>query len=161
MIRLAHLRNGEKPCYPTDCCIGKYLCHEDIFMHRILVEPNQLRRLSKLLLQTADELRSVAMRLGGTLSGLDFEVRQRVDIESDWITARNHAQAAAEVAEELASYLAASAVAFEDADSYSLAALEDAIRRSRMPMLVPTSPNEGTGDMFPPVHKREHETGGG
>lgn len=121
-------------------------------MARISVDPDQLQLLSTQMRQTADDLRSIATRLGGALSNLDFEARQREGIESNWISARTRLQTAAEGANILAHYLAAKAIAFEDADRYSLAALEDAIHSSPPSLLLLDTPTL--------TYKRENDTEG-
>lgn len=85
-------------------------------MHRIKVDPAQLRALSAQLQQTAGDLQGVEGRVGSALGGLAWEARQKANVDGQANHARSQALALAAQVEGMARYLERKAQAFEEAD---------------------------------------------
>ena len=107
-------------------------------MHRIVVRPDQLRSLGARLIQTANDLRGVESRVGNALSNLDWEVRQKANVDGLASQARNQARALASQATEMGRYLERKAQAFEEADGQGVSWLEKIARDVRE--LIPEMP---------------------
>ncbi len=82
----------------------------------IKVDPARLRAFSTQLKQAAGDLQGIEGRVGSALSGLDWEVRQKVGVDGQVNYARSQARALADQAAEMARYLERKAQMFEDAD---------------------------------------------
>lgn len=96
-------------------------------MSRIVVRPDQLRTLSAQLSRAAGEISDVGGRVGHVLGGLNWEVRQRVNVEGMVNQARSRANALASQAMEMARYLERKAQAFEEADGQGVSGLEQIV----------------------------------
>lgn len=106
-------------------------------MARITVIPERLRSLSTQLSQTAQELTALEGRLNSTMSGLDWEARQKAGIDNEVAQIRSQGRALAERAAGLARYVADKAEAFETADRQSASALDDLIKQHPTPAPAP------------------------
>jgi hypothetical protein len=91
---------------------------------RIRVDPDQLRQVAQQMRNASNDLGNVSTRVGNALSGMDFESRQKVGIESQVNQARNQANALASRASELARYLDDRARAFAEADGQGVKGLK-------------------------------------
>ena len=91
---------------------------------RIVVDPDQLRRVAQQMRNTSNELGNVSNRVGNALSGMDFESRQKVGVESQVNQARSQANALASRAGDLARYLDDKARAFAEADGQGVSGLD-------------------------------------
>lgn len=91
---------------------------------RIIVDPDHLRSLAQQLRSTSSELSGVSNRVGNAASGLDWEARQRIGMDSQVNNARSQAAALASRADELARYLDAKAQRFEEADRQGVSAID-------------------------------------
>lgn len=111
-------------------------------MVRILVVPERLREVSQQMAQAASALRDLDGCLGRALGGLDWEVRQRADVEGQVQTARRQARTLAERAEAMARFLSERATAFQQADEEGARNLttvtEPYLRSLPIPTPVPT-----------------------
>jgi surface antigen/uncharacterized protein YukE len=92
-------------------------------MVRIRVDPDQLRSVSAELQRVLGDLQALENRVGNAWSGLDWEARQRVGIESQVNAARSRANTLATQADSLARYLTTKAQTFEEADRSSAQAV--------------------------------------
>lgn len=106
-------------------------------MYRIVVVPEQLRALSARLQQTAADLTTLGSRLGGAMSGLDWETRYKTGVDGMANDARSRANALASQAETMARYLTGKARAFEEADHEGARNLEIAVRSYWKDVIVP------------------------
>jgi len=123
-------------------------------MVRILVTPEYLQSLSQQMSQSAGQLRDLAGRLGRALGGLDWQVRQRANVEGQVNTARRQALALADEAERLARYLNERASAFRQVDEEEAQRLGDAVRpyiTPPAPVPVPTPEPGGVRDQSLPL----------
>lgn len=90
---------------------------------RILVTPEQLRETARLLQQAQAEWQRQNSLLQGRISSLDWESRQKMDIEGKMQQVNRLASDLAQHASELAIYLNNAAGRFEQADQASLAGI--------------------------------------
>ncbi len=96
---------------------------------RILVTPELLEGLSQQVAQTAAQLYELGERLGRTLNALDWEARQRANVEGLVNAARSRAQHLADEANRLARFLTDRASAFRQADAQGVQSLEAVIQK--------------------------------
>lgn len=101
-------------------------------MPRILIDPDRLRLLSAQLQQIVGDLQGVEGRFGGALGQLNWEARQKANVDGQTRHARGQARALMGQAEEMARYLERKALAFEETDgqgSNGLGQVRDTFRR--------------------------------
>jgi uncharacterized protein YukE len=110
-------------------------------MVRIKVIPERLEDLAGRMSDTATQLRDLESRLGYALARLDWQVRQRTNIEGQVHAARRQARALAEEAERLAQFLSERAQAFRQADEEGALRLSEVVRTyiSLTSVLAPAS----------------------
>jgi drug/metabolite transporter superfamily protein YnfA/uncharacterized protein YukE len=107
-------------------------------MARIVVIPERLEVLALQMRETANTLRDLEGRLGRTLSGLDWEARQQVNVETQLNVARHEAQRLADEADRLSRYLTERANAFRQADAQGAEALGTTMQEySKTTMSIP------------------------
>ena len=78
-------------------------------MTRIKVEPSQLRELSRHFEAASQELRDLESRLAAAICGLDWDVRQRENLEGRAGSARSSARKLSSQAETMYRFLVAKA----------------------------------------------------
>ncbi len=108
-------------------------------MHRILVDPDQLRALGTHFSQVSQDLRAVAARINASWNDLDMVVRQRAALEAQVNEAWSLGHALAREAMAKANYLLTKAQAFEEADGQGAASLPS-VPIPPMPLPVPAPP---------------------
>ena len=90
---------------------------------RIIVNPDQLRDLAKQLTHSGNELHAISDNLSHVLSYLDWEVRQKANVDAQVSTACAEANPLVAQTESMARFLTAKAQAFEEADGQGVANL--------------------------------------
>jgi len=120
---------------------------------RILIQPEQLRQNARILHQGSEFWQAQATRLHSLLTGLDWEVRQRMEIEGQVQQAVSLAQGLAARAGEKAAFLEAAAARFEQADAQAAhtlgAVLGTAIATSVGWINLPSRSNDLLGNRLP------------
>jgi hypothetical protein len=114
---------------------------------RILITPELLEGLSQQVAQTAAQLYELGERLGRALNALDWETRQRANVEGLVNAARSRAQHLADEANRLARFLTDRASAFRQADAQGVQSLEAAIQKYHS--ALHSLPTDGRGKQLP------------
>ncbi len=114
---------------------------------RILITPELLEGLSQQVAQTAAQLYELGERLGRALNALDWETRQRANVEGLVNAARSRAQHLADEANRLARFLTDRASAFRQADAQGVQSLEAAIQKYHSALR--SLPTDGKGKQLP------------
>jgi hypothetical protein len=114
---------------------------------RILITPELLEGLSQQVAQTAAQLYELGERLGRALNALDWETRQRANVEGLVNAARSRAQHLADEASRLARFLTDRASAFRQADAQGVQSLEAAIQKYHS--ALHSLPTDGRGKQLP------------
>ncbi len=114
---------------------------------RILITPELLEGLAQQVAQTAAQLYELGERLGRALNALDWEARQRANVEGLVNAARSRAQHLADEANRLARFLTDRASAFRQADAQGVQSLEAAIQKYHS--ALHSLPKDGRGKQLP------------
>jgi hypothetical protein len=99
---------------------------------RILVQPEQLRQNARILRQGSEFWRAQAARLRSLLAGLDWEIRQKANVDAQVQEAVRLAELLAARNEASAAFLEAAAARFEQAEAEGVQALATVLSASVM-----------------------------
>ena len=121
---------------------------------RIVVIPDLLEDRAQQMAQSAAQLYDIDGRLSRALGALDWEARQKANVEGLVNAARGRARDLAGEAERLARFLTDRAAAFRQADAEGAQSLGDAVRpyiTPPAPVPVPTPEPGGVRDQSLPL----------
>ena len=114
---------------------------------RIVVIPDLLEDRAQQMAQSAAQLYDIDGRLSRALGALDWEARQKANVEGLVNAARSRAQHLAGEAERLARFLTDRASAFRQADAQGVQSLEAVIQKYHS--ALHSLPTDGRGEQLP------------
>jgi hypothetical protein len=114
---------------------------------RIVVIPDLLEDRAQQMAQSAAQLYDIDGRLSRALGALDWEARQKANVEGLVNAARGRARDLAGEAERLARFLTDRASAFRQADAQGVQSLEAAIQKYHS--ALHSLPTDGRGEQLP------------